>query len=176
MLTFKAVMKEMFRKEILYVSCRDEPIEEGISYALYLAGLMGSGLRIVLLSRNVLAKKFDDLMSAVTFTEANEHETAMQMLAGDRINGDAASIQRYISERCGGEGIRVNVHIGLDASVVVVHDFLNRKKIDLVLLSPAVSESRNILSRLLKRSSRPVVTMSRENRYNTTLVEGRKST
>lgn len=149
------------KKEILYVAYRDEPLEEGISYALYLSGLMGAELRIVLLGRNGLGAKFDDSMVAVTFAEANEHETARRILNGEDDAEDAASIQRHLSERCGAEGIRASIHVGLEATVSVVKEFLRRKKIALVLLSPEMTVSRNVFNGLIRKSPRPVVTMAR---------------
>ncbi|MEJ2183413.1 MAG: universal stress protein [Nitrospirota bacterium] len=160
------------QKEILYVAYRDESLEEGISYALYLAGQMDAGLRIVLLSRNGFGGKFHNVMDAVAFAEASEHETARRMFAGEEDGDDAASIQSYLVERCSREGIKANVHIGLEGTVSVVQEFLKRKRIDLVLLSPAVTGSRNILNRLLRNSPRPVVTMSRGSDNDKMLAEG----
>ena len=39
--------------------------------------------------------------------------------------------------------------------------FLRQKKVDLVLLSPAVTDSRSLLNKLIKFSPRPVITMAR---------------
>lgn len=148
----------MKRKEILYVTYNDEPLDEGFSYAIYLAGLLGEKLRVVLLNRN--GNRLEDMMTAVAFAEANEPETAREVLSGQ--GGDSTSLQNYVVERCRDEGIKVNVHSGLDATVSVIRNFISQKNIDLVLLSPFVTGSRNILNKLLKTSPRPVVTMARD--------------
>ena len=63
--------------------------------------------------------------------------------------------------KCETEGIEASVHIGLEATVKVVMNFLRQKKIDLVLLSPQVTDSRSMLNKLIKFSPRPVITMAR---------------
>ena len=151
----------MSKQEILYVAYRDEPLDEGISYAMYLSSMLGETLRVVLLSRSGLGQKFNDLMTAVTFAEANEHETAQRVLSPDGDGMDATSIQNDIMKRCEGEGVNATVHIGLDATVTVIMNFLRQKKVDLVLLSPSITESRSILNKLVKTSPRPVITMAR---------------
>jgi len=149
------------RQEILYVAYRDEPLEEGISYAMYLANLLGESLRVVLLRRKGAGRRFNDMMAAVTFAEANEHEAAREFLSGDGDDQEAASIQKGLIQRCDEEGIRATVHIGLEVTVSVVTNFLKQKKIDMVLLSPSVTRSRAILNKLIKLSPRPVITMAR---------------
>lgn len=149
----------MPNKEILYVTYQDEPLDEGFNYAIYLAGLLGEKLRVVLLNHD--GKRIDDMMAAVTFAEANEHGTAREILGGGGDNKDNATLQNYVVARCHNEGVKCNVHGGIDATVSVIRNFISRKNIDLVLLSPLVTESRNILNKLLKTSPRPVVTMAR---------------
>ncbi len=151
----------MSKQEILYVAYRDEDLEDGISYAMYLSNLLGERLRVILLSRSGFGRKFNDLMSAVTFAEANEHDTARRILSHEGEESEAASIQTRLMEKCESEGIEATVHIGLEATVTVIMNFLRQKKVDLVLLSPEVTESRSILKKLVKTSPRPVITMAR---------------
>lgn len=146
----------MANKEILYVSYNDEPLDDGFSYAIYLAGLLGEKLRVVLLDRH--ESRFEKTMAAVAFAEANEHETAREIMAGDNGNSD---MQNQVVARCRDEGINVNVHSGLNATVSGIRNFIGSKNIDLVLLSPLVTASRNILNKLQKSSPRPVVTLAR---------------
>jgi len=151
----------MSKQEILYVAYKDEPLDEGISYALYLSGLLGETLRVVLLSRSGIGRKFNNLMSAVTFAEANERDTAREMLTDGGDVRESASIQNYVTQKCEEEGIEATVHIGLEATVAVIMNFLRQKKIDMVLLSPSVTESRSMLNKVVKFSPRPVITMAR---------------
>jgi len=151
----------MSKQEILYVAYRDEPLEDGVSYAMYLASTLGETLRVVLLSPSGIGRKFNDLMTAVTFAEANEHDTARTIMSGDGEAGKAASIQNLLMSKFEDADIEASVHIGLDATIKVVMNFLRQKKVDLVLLSPAVTDSRSLLNKLIKFSPRPVITMSR---------------
>ncbi len=151
----------MSKQEILYIAYRDEPLEEGISYAMYLAGMLGETLRVVLLRPSGIGQKFSDLMTAVTFAEANEPDTAREILSPEAGGNRAASIQKDLMRRFEAQGIEGSVHIGLDATVKVVMNFLSQKKVDLVLLSPSVTDSRSLLNKLIKFSPRPVITMAR---------------
>lgn len=151
----------MSKQEILYVAYRDEPLEDGVSYAMYLANMLGETLRVVLLSPSGIGRKFNDLMTAVTFAEANEPDTAREIMSDEGDGRQAASIQSYLMRKCEDEGIEASVHIGLDATVKVVMTFLRQKKVDLVLLSPSVTDSRSLLNKLIKFSPRPVITMAR---------------
>lgn len=151
----------MSKQEILYVAYRDEPLEDGVNYAMYLANMLGETLCVVLLSPSGIGRKFSDLMTAVTFAEANEPDTARAIMSDDSDTRKASSIQSQLLSRFEEEGIEGNVHIGLDATVKVVMNFLRQKKVDLVLLSPAVTDSRSLLNKLIKFSPRPVITMAR---------------
>ena len=150
----------MSKQEILYIAYRDEPLEEGVSYAMYLANMLGETLRIVLLNPSGIGRKFSDLMNAVTFAEANEPDTAREFMSptGDEVK--AALIQNHLLQKCEDEGIDARIHIGLEATVKVVQNFLMQKKIDLVLLSPSVTDSRSLLKKLIRFSPRPVITMA----------------
>lgn len=149
----------MSAKEILYVSYRDEALAEGVSYAIYLAGALHEGLRVVLINDADKKKGFEDSMAAAAFAEANEHGAAREIISG----GDEAATakaQSYIFERCRNEGIKVTVHSGHETTAGAVRNVINRKKIDLVLLSPLVSHTRKLLKKLMRLSPRPVVTMA----------------
>lgn len=150
----------MSKQEILYIAYRDEPLDEGVSYAMYLANMLGETLRIVLLNPSGIGRKFSDLMSAVTFAEANESDTAREIMSPTGDDVKAVSIQNYLLQKCESERIDTRIHIGLEATVKVVQNFLLQKKIDLVLLSPSVTDSRSLLKNLIKSSPRPVITMA----------------
>lgn len=151
----------MSAQEILYVAFRDEPLDEGISYAIYLSKLLSEPLRIVLLSRDIIEKeKFDNQTAADTHSEADKHETANGFLSGDVDSKDAVKIQNYLIAKCEADDIKATVHIGLDATISVVTSFLQQKKVDLVLLSPEVTKNQTIQKKLVKFSQRPLVTMA----------------
>ncbi|MHB1390393.1 MAG: hypothetical protein ACYCXF_04040 [Thermoleophilia bacterium] len=151
----------MSKQEILYVAYQDEPYEEGISYAMYLASMLGESLRVVLLSSSGIGRKFNNLMSAVAFAESNEPDVAREIMAGDGDTQNAAAIQNQLMHRFEARGIEANVHIGFEATLKVIMNFLRQKRVDLVLLSPTVTTSRSLLNKLIKLSPRPVITMAR---------------
>ncbi|GBE58254.1 hypothetical protein BMS3Abin01_01187 [bacterium BMS3Abin01] len=141
----------MSGKEILYVSYKDEPLEDGVSYAIYLAGALHEGLRVVLMNRD---------------------GAGWNSSSGDT---GTAKVQSYISERCRKEGVKVTVHSGLLSTTSIVRNIISREKIDLVLLSPLVTHTRKVLNKLLKLSPRPVVTMAEASIQNKTVEGGKVS-
>src|SRR5659263_741494 len=95
----------MSKQEILYVAYRDEPLEDGVSYAMYLANLLGETLRVVLLRPSGIGRKFNDLMTAVTFAEANEPDTARESMSDEGDTRKAASSQSQPLSKFEEEGI-----------------------------------------------------------------------
>jgi len=147
----------MTKKEILFVTYQDETFEEGLPYAIYLAGMFDAELRILLVGRKSRKEMFANAMSAVAFAEAGEHSTALQLMAD---GPDPAQILVRLREHCSDAGVRASVHTRLSSDPAVIKDFLNRPSIDMVLLSPPITKSGKFLRRLVKDSSRPIVTMA----------------
>jgi GTP:adenosylcobinamide-phosphate guanylyltransferase len=108
-------------------------------------------------------------MTAVSFAEADEHDTARQIMAGGshKRNGSYEKKLAAVLEQCHREGIQVNVHTtDLDA-VTGIRTFLKEHAgVDKVVLSPVVTEAGNVttkdLNRLVRTASRPIVTMTRQ--------------
>ncbi len=160
----------MGKRQLLFVTYRDENLEDGISYAVELAKAMFEDITLLLVQKkSSLMNKIGDLMTAVSFAEADEHETAREIMAG----GSEDSRRRFddvlanLVNRCGKEGIKVVVQdTDLDA-VAGIRSFLKTHSgIDKVVLSPAVTEAGNVtakdLNRLVRTASRPIVTMTRQ--------------
>ena len=114
-------------------------------------------------------KKIEDMMTAVAFAEECEHDTARTFIQGPA-TGEEASAEnnlRTIRKKCRQAGVNVNIHTVTMDTVSAVKDFLKHTNgIDIILLSPSVTGKGNMsggeLKRLVKTSSRPVVTMSRQ--------------
>jgi len=160
----------MGKRQLLFVTYRDENVEEGISYAVELAKAMYEDITLLLVQKKInLVEKLGDLMTAVSFAEADEHVTARQIMAGDSQDGQ----QRYekqlaeIFDRCRREGIQVRVEHTDRDPVSGIRSFLrDHTGIDKVVLSPVVTEGGNVtakdLNRLVRTASRPIVTMTRQ--------------
>ncbi|RPI33695.1 MAG: hypothetical protein EHM54_10430, partial [Nitrospiraceae bacterium] len=149
-------------KQILFVTYQNDDFDEGLSYAIDLARTMNKDLAILMTQRKSLLKKVEELMTAVTFAESGGHETAREILSGkidDKLN---TLMDKY--QNC---GVITRVYtVALDA-VSAVNDFLkNKNSIDMVLLSPCITNNGNItsgdLQKLVRTASKPIVTMSRQ--------------
>lgn len=160
----------MGKRQLLFVTYGDENLEEGVSYAVELAKAMYEDITLLLVQKkNNLINKLGDLMTAVSFAEADDHETARQIMAGGSGNGQERLERKLaeLTERCKLEGVQVSVqHTDLDA-VAGIRAFLrDHTGIDKVVLGPAVTEAGNVtakdLNRLVRTASRPIVTMTRQ--------------
>lgn len=151
----------MTNSEILFAAYCDEQLEEGFSYAMYLAEQLKAGLRILLLEKESLSQKIDSTMAAVTFAEANEHRTAKSFLEKKSIGKTTASLCAALPARCEAAHISASVHFGFSDIVKSVTDFMRNMKVDMVLLSPTVTKNEKAVRRLIKSAHRPVVTMAR---------------
>jgi len=154
------------RKQLLFVTYQDEDFDEGFSYAMDLARAMNEDLTILMTRKKSLLKRFEDLMTTVTFAEAGEHETAREILS-DKTNGGYEKKLNLLMEQCQNAGIITRVYtVALDA-VSAIKDFLKEKNtVDMVLLSPRITDNENIkssdLQKLVRTASRPIVTMARQ--------------
>jgi hypothetical protein len=160
----------MGKRQLLFVTYGDENLEEGVSYAVELAKAMYEDITLLLVQKkNNLIEKLGDLMTAVSFAEADDHETARQIMAGGSGKGQERLERKLaeLKERCKREGVQVSVqHTDLDA-VSGIRAFLrDHTGIDKVVLGPAVTEAGNVtakdLNRLVRTASRPIVTMTRQ--------------
>jgi len=121
----------MGKRQLLFVTYRDENLEEGVSYAIELAKAMYEDITLLFVQKqSTLMDKFENMMTAVSFAEAGEHDTARQIMT----NGSQGMKEVYekeldaIVKRCLQEGIQVNVHsTGLDA-ISGIRTLLNLSK------------------------------------------------
>ncbi len=160
----------MKKRQVLFVTYRDENLEEGVSYAIELAKAMYEDITLLLVSKkNILMDKLGDLMTAVSFVEADNPDTVRDTMftvsigAEDRYEKMLANLVA----KCRREGIQMGVEdTDLDA-ISGIRTFLKKHAgIDKVVLSPTVTGSDNVsakdLHRLVRTASRPIVTMTRQ--------------
>ena len=156
----------MGKRQLLFVTYRDE-LEEGVSYAIELAKAMYEDITFLFVQKKSnLMDKFGNLMTAVTFAEADEHDTARQIMADGPRAGHEDKLAALMA-RCRSEGIQVNVQQSEQDAVTGIRSFLRKNTgIDKVVLSPVVTEAGNVtakdLNRLVRTASRPIVTMTRQ--------------
>ncbi len=159
----------MGKRQLLFVTYGDENLEEGVSYAIELAKAMYEDITLLLVQKKSnIMEKLGNLMTAVSFAEADDHETARQIMAGGSEDGHERLERKLaeLAERCKREGVQVNVqHTGLDVVSGIRMFLRDHTGIDKVVLSPAVTEAGNVtakdLNRLVRTASRPIVTMTR---------------
>lgn len=147
----------MKTKEILFVTYQDENCEVGLSYAIYLAGMLGLGLKILLIGNGGLWARFDNILPSVASGECDGHKKATDPIFDQ---SDPSRMHLKISELCQQAGVKANIHTRLSSSTAVIRDFLSKPRIDMVLLSPTISKSNKFLKNLVKDYKRPVVTIN----------------
>ena len=158
----------MGKRQLLFVTYRDENLEEGISYAIELAKAMYEDITLLFVQKqSSLMDKLGNMMTAVSFAEAGEHDTAKQIMTSQVMKGVYEKEVDAVVRKCLNEGIQANVHAtNLDA-ISGIRKFLKEHAgIDKVVLSPVITEAGNVtskdLNRLVRTASRPIVTMTRQ--------------
>jgi hypothetical protein len=156
------------KHKLLFVTYNDNHEDEGLSYVVDLAKTLNKDLTIFRIWKRQLSKKFEDVMTAATFAEADEHETARQMATGEQeeINGNLDPKLEPFIGKCHESGINVDIRsFNQDVFPTIKNYFKRRNGIDIVLLGPNVAESGSINAKELKRLastiSRPIVTIAR---------------
>ena len=158
----------MKERLLLFVTYHDENFDEGLSYAVELAKTMNDGIEILLIYKRKVFEKFEDMMTAVTFAEADMHKTAKEMISDDyrEKNEDYEKRIDLLKEKCRKSGITVSVSTAATDTVSAIKNILRQNiRIDMVLLSPSITNDGNVtskvLNKLVKTASRPVVTMAK---------------
>lgn len=158
------------KKKILFVTSQNDDFESGLTYATELAKMMDKDIAVLITpSKKSIMDKFDDLMTAVTFAEANEHDTACEIVKAHYQPSDPAfqdRIERLI-KKCRHLEVNVSIYDVAFDIVTAIKTFLKQKAgIDMVLLGPGITNNGRVtpkeLNRLVMTASRPIVTMSRQ--------------
>lgn len=150
--------------KLLFVSYRDGEFGHDLSYALDLAKMTEKGIAILIVNRKRLVDKFEDIMTGVTFAEAGEHDMAIKMMTPEAEDG----LKSLLEKKCHESGIAASVYSAMHDAVPSLKDFLKKNKtVDMILLSPSITEDVALSPKELKRlmlqtSSRPIVTMTRQ--------------
>jgi hypothetical protein len=150
------------RKQILLVTNQNDDIEDALSYSVDLAKAMDEVVTVLIVSKKKLHDKFNDVMAAVAFSEADDHKTARDILA----EGNAQNPVEDCLKKFKDTGMSIKVLKSTKDAVPAVTDLLKRKNhVDMVLLSPGITSRREVtakeLQRLVRTISRRVVTIAR---------------
>ena len=154
------------KRMLLFVAYINDDFTAGLTYAAELAKLMEKGIAMLVIDNSTLMDKFEKIMSAVTFAESNEHDTALEMLSGE--NGPELEKKIEGSRKiCNELGIPFSIHRSRQNMLKAIKEFMNEQNgVDMVLLGPSITENGNVtsseLNRLVRTASRPVVTMTRQ--------------
>jgi hypothetical protein len=154
----------MLKRQLMLVVHHDENIEEGLSYTLELARIMKKAISILMIYRRKAMKNFEDYMVATTFAEEGDFKTAKEMIIHDlKVKGiDYEERLKLIKEKCKSQGVELT---GISSSkgdlISGIKNLVeDNSSIDMVLLSPSVTNSaKDLLYRLMKSLSMPIVTM-----------------
>lgn len=159
------------KRDILFVTDRGDDADGGLSYAFDLARTLDKGISILLLRKQRLMSRFEALMSAVTFAEAGERETALEIMAENEATAGpaVAGHARTIEQACAGSGLPTQISNANGDMVAAVGAYLkSNRNVEMVLLSPSITEegavSTREFKRLLSTVARPIVTLTRQER------------
>jgi hypothetical protein len=152
--------------KILFVTRGGEKCDEGLSYVLELAGTLGAGIEILIMSPRQLTTQFEDIMAAAAFAEAGDLNSMKEIMESeqhacrDLIEEKISRIIKSSNE----PSVDLSCHISDGDVATAIKAFLKTwKNIDMVLLSPSLSEnSKSVdIRKLLKNISKPVVHISK---------------
>ena len=154
----------MRERQLLFVTYYDKNFDEGLPYAIYLTRILKKGMTILLIYKKKMIEGFENLMSAITFAEANEHETARHILAEGKVRDKKIA---SLLEKCDTAGIDTEVSAEKSDAISAIKKFLRHESsIDMVLLNPNITDNGNIkekeLDRLVRAASVPVVTIEKD--------------
>ncbi len=154
------------KAKILFVTKGGEDCDEGFSYVLELAKSVNSGITVLVVYPKNMMNAFEDVMAAAAFAEAGDFKTVKSLMDDQERLLRETEIKKLteMAERSRAASIALTHTVAEGDALTVIRDFLkDRPGIDMVLLSPALSENRKAVDirKLIKNISKPIVNISR---------------
>jgi hypothetical protein len=154
------------KDKILFVTKGGETCDEGLSYVLELAKSLNAGIEVLIMSPAQLTTQFEDIMAAAAFAEAGDFKTMKEVMESeqcacrDLLEEKISNIMKSSKE----SSVDLLCHLAEGDVASAIKLFLkDQKNIDMVLLSPSLSESKKSLDirKLIKNISKPIVHISK---------------
>ncbi|MBI4685593.1 MAG: hypothetical protein HY755_10375 [Nitrospirae bacterium] len=154
------------KEKLLFVTKGGENCDEGFSYVLQLAKTLNAGISVLMVYSKGVMDTYDDVMAAVAFAEAGQIETVKELMHEQE--KEITMIQdrkiKELTERCRENSLELIYQVAAGDMINAIKHFLKeRPGIDMVLLSPNLSENRKCIDfkKLLKNITKPIVTITR---------------
>lgn len=158
------------KDKILFVTKGGETCDEGLSYVLELAGTLNAGIEVLIMSPDKISSQLESLMEAAAFAEEGDRESAIQAVQREQcecrglLEEKIGAMMKSSKEAVRGSAIDLVFHLSDgDISAEIRKLLKERKNIDMVLLSPSLSEHKKTfdIRKLIKIISKPIVNISR---------------
>ncbi len=160
------------KEKLLFVTKGGASIDDGFSYVLDLAKTLNAGISVLMVQGKKAMQTYEDVMAAVAFAEAGEHQTVREMMNAQMEEMEEAEARKIgeLTERCRESSIAITCNHATGEVTEVVEEFIKSKPgIEMVFLSPSLSKAKGVrdIKKLLKRISRPIVTLARPEEAST---------
>lgn len=154
------------KDKILFVTKGGEHCDEGFSYILELAKTLNASVEALIMRPAHFADELEDIMAAAAFAEADDIKTAKEIMECEQQTCRKKLEERIreLSNRAEEVSIDIICHAADGDVAVAIKAILKEKPyIDMVLLSPSLSEKKNSvdIKRLLRNISKPIVHISK---------------
>ncbi|MBI5640444.1 MAG: hypothetical protein HZA17_08465 [Nitrospirae bacterium] len=152
--------------KILFVTKGGENCDEGFSYVLELAKTLNTDIELLIIYPGHMMSAFEDIMTAAAFAEAGDFKTMKEVMDSEQ-EAIRDLVEKKImgfTERSRETAISLTCHKANGDVATITKDFMKgRPYIDMVLISPSLSESGKTadIKRLLKNISKPIVHISK---------------
>jgi len=154
------------RERLLFVTKGGDDCDSGFSYALELAKTLKAGISVLMVFPKKMMEAYEDMMAAVAFAEAGEHETSRDLI--EEQNRTVREAARLRAESflacCTEESVPCSWSVAVGETVASISEKLKKSPaIEMVLVGPSLVQDKKglDLKKLLKEVTKPVVTLSR---------------